>query len=117
MLAALVNQHIEINQCESDAQCVIVQTALEMSQKGYPKIVTQDVDILVLVIAHTLPDKPVLLMKPLIGKVKKEVFSSSALQQLHQILREFILLVHGFGGCVSTSGIYRKGEKQLLKNF
>ena len=77
------NQHIEINQCEGDANVVIVQTALGMSQKGYPIIVTQDVDILLLMIAHALPDKPVLLMKLLIGKVKKKVFSSSTLQQQH----------------------------------
>ena len=118
LASALENQHIEINQWEGDADVVIVQTALEMSQKGYPTIVTQDVDILVLMIAHALPDKPFLLMKPLIEKVKKKVFSSSALQQQHQNLSEFILLVHGFSGCVSTSAIYGKGKKQLLKkNF
>ena len=38
VLAALENQHIKINQCEGDV--VIVQTALEMSQKGYPNTVT-----------------------------------------------------------------------------
>ena len=109
------NKHIEINLCEGDADIVIVQTALKMSQKGYPIIVTQDVDILVLMIAHALPDKFVLLMEPPIGKVKK-VFSSSVFQQ-HQNLREFILLVHGFSGCDSTSTIYGKGKKQLLKIF
>ena len=80
LAAALENQHIEIKQCEDDADVVIVQTALEMFQKGYPTIVTQDVAILVLMIAHALPDKPVLLMKPSIRKVKKKIFSSSALQ-------------------------------------
>ena len=68
-------------------------------------------------IAHALPDKPILLIKPPIGKVKKKVFSSLALQQQHQNLREFTLLVHGFSGFDSTSAIYRKGKKQLLKIF
>ena len=46
MLAvALENQHFEIKLREGDAD-VIVQTALEKSQKGTPTIVTQDVDIL-----------------------------------------------------------------------
>ena len=88
MLAAVLeNQHIEIKQREGDADVTIVQIPLEISQKGYPTIVTQGVDILVLMIAHVLPDKPVLLMKPLIGKVKKKVFSSLTLQQQHQYLR------------------------------
>ena len=84
LAAALENQHIEIKQGEGDADVIIVQTRLEKSEKGYPTIVTQDVDILELMIAHALPDKPVLLMKPLIEKVKKKVFPSSALQQQHQ---------------------------------
>ena len=85
MLAAeFENQHIEIKQCESDTDAVIVQTVLQKSQKGYPTIVTQDVDILVLMIAYALPEKFVLLMKPPIVKMKKKVFSSSALQQQHQ---------------------------------
>ena len=79
MAAALENQHIEIKQCEGDA--VIMQTALEMSQKGYPTIVTKDVDILVLMIAHALQDKPTLLMKPPIRIVIKKIFYSSAFQQ------------------------------------
>ena len=91
LAAALENQHIEIKQYESDADVVTVQTALKKSQKYYPTIVTQDVNILVLMIAHALPDKPFLLMKPLTEKVKKKVFSSSALQQWHQNLSEFIL--------------------------
>lgn len=115
--ASLENQHIETKQCEGDADVEIVQTALEESQKGLLTIVTQDVDILVLMVAHALPDKPVLLMKPPIGKVKRKVFSSLALQQQHQDLKEFILLVHGFSGCDSTSAIYGKGKKQLLKIF
>ena len=78
LAAALENQHIEIKQCEGDA--VIMQTALEMSQKGYPTIVTKDVDILVLMIGHALTDKLVLLMKPPTGKVKKKIFSFSAFQ-------------------------------------
>ena len=52
-----------------------MQTALEKSQNGYPTNVTQDVDALVLMFAHVLPDKPVLLMKSTIGKMKKKVFS------------------------------------------
>ena len=68
-----------------------MQTALEKSQKGYPTIVTQTVDILVLTIADALPDKPALLMKPPNGKVKKIVFSSSALQQQqHQNLKGWL---------------------------
>ena len=117
LAAALENQHIEINQCEGDTDVVTVQTVLEMSQKGYPTIVTQDVDILVLMIAHALPDKPVLLMKPPIVKVKKKIFLSSALQQQHQNFRKFILLVHGFSECDFTNAVYGKGEKQLLKTF
>ena len=48
LAAALKNQHIEIKQREDDADVVTVQTALKKSQKGYPAVVTQDVDILVL---------------------------------------------------------------------
>ena len=56
-------------------------------------------------------------MKSPIGKVKKEIFLFSALQQQHQNFREFILFVHGFSGCDSTSTIYGKEKKQLMKIF
>ena len=72
LTAALENQHIEIKQGEGDADVVIVQTALEKSQKDYLTIVIQVFDILMLMIAHALSDKPVLLMKPLIRKVRKK---------------------------------------------
>ena len=45
LAAALENQHIEVKQREFDADIVIVQTALEKSEKGYPTILTQDIDI------------------------------------------------------------------------
>ena len=48
---ALENQHIKIQQHECSADAVTVQTALEKFKKGYPTIVTHDVDILVLMIA------------------------------------------------------------------
>ena len=70
-----------------------------------------------LMIAHALPDKPVLLMKPPIGKVKEKIFPFLALQQPHQNLREFIPLVNGFSGCGFTNAIYSKRKKQLLKIF
>ena len=44
LAAALENQHIEIKQCEGDADVVIVHTAMEKSQKDYQIIVTQDVN-------------------------------------------------------------------------
>ena len=117
LAAALENQYVKIKQSEGDGDVVIVQTALAKSEKGYPTIVTQDVENLVLMIAHALPDKPVLLMKPPIGKMKKKVFSSSALQQQHKNLSEFILLVQGFCGCVSTSAISEKERNSFWKIF
>ena len=110
LTASLENQHVDIKECESKADVVIMQTALEKSQKGYPTNVTQDVDILLLMISHAVPDKPVLLMKPLIGKLKQKVFSTSSLQQQHQNLREFSLLVHGFSGSVSLVPFSEKGR-------
>ena len=46
LAAALKNQHIEIKQCKSDADVVIIKTSLEKSQKSNPTIVIQDVDVL-----------------------------------------------------------------------
>ena len=77
-----------------------------MSQKDYPTIVTQDIDILVLMIVHALPENPVHLMKPPILIVKKKIIASLAFHQQHQNLREFIVFVHGFSRCDSISDIY-----------
>ena len=65
LAAALKNQLIEIKQCDVDV--VIVQTVFDLSQRGYSIIVTHDIDVLVLMIAH-LPDELVFLIKPPIGK-------------------------------------------------
>lgn len=113
--AVLRNEGVEVKQCVGDADVEIVQTAVEISEKFSTTIVTQDVDVLVLMIAYALPDKPILLLKPPIGRVKRKVFSSLTLQQEHVNVKEYILLVHSFSGCDSTSAIYGKGKKQLLK--
>ena len=40
LAAALENQHNEIKQRECEADSVILQNTLEISQKGYPTFVT-----------------------------------------------------------------------------
>ena len=115
LAAALENQHIEINLCEGDADVVIVQTALKMSQNGYRTIVTQGYFS---VNDHScFARQTCSSIEATNGKSEKEDIFIHSFAAAAPKLREFILLVHGFSGYDSTSAIYVKGKKQLLKTF
>lgn len=61
--------------------------------------------------ARASPQRPIFLLKPKIGQVRRKVFSPFSLQQQHRNVKDYILTVHGFNGCDTTSAIYGKGKK------
>ena len=103
---------IEVRQSTGDADRLIVQTALE---KSCSAIVTHDTDILALLTALVPVDQETLLIKPKIGRTSERVFSSVSLQHQHQDVKKYIVLADSFSGCVTTSAIYGKGKKHVLK--
>lgn len=60
-------------------------------------------------------NKVVYLLKPKIGRTNQRLFSSTSLQQQYSNIHNYILLCHSFSGCDSTSAIFGKGKKHLLK--
>lgn len=56
---------------------VIVQTAVDASQNLLPIIVTQNVDVLVILAASKAPEKPLVFLKPKIGRVKWKLYPST----------------------------------------
>lgn len=92
-----------------DADVDIVQRAQQVPKSV---VVGEDIDLLVLMVALTPPEKEVLFLKP--GKstgAQKDVFySSQELQGQLQYTPQIVLVAHAFTGCDSTSGIYNKGK-------
>lgn len=116
MLSSVLRKNnVVVKQSSGDADLLIVQTAVEKSQQLLPTIVTQDIDVLVILTALATPGKPVLFLKPKIGRAKRKVYSSTILQGQHSGIKTYILLAHAFSGCDTTSAIHGKGKKQLMK--
>jgi hypothetical protein len=108
----LCDAQIEVKQSTGDADRLIVISALERSNSA---IITQDTDILVLLTALAPAEQEYLLVKPKLGRTPQKVFSSNYLQQQHHDVKSYILFVHAFSGCDTTSAVYGKGKKQILK--
>lgn len=79
-----------------------------------PTFVIQDIDKVSLT-ALAAPEKPILFLKLKLGRVNRKVYSSSSLQGQHSGMETFILFVHAFRGCDTTSAIHGKGKKLLMK--
>ncbi|KAJ8933618.1 hypothetical protein NQ314_013908 [Rhamnusium bicolor] len=116
LIIALTSHGVQTEQASSDADTLIVRTALMKSFTcDKVAIVGEDVDLLVLLMAVTPAEQNILLVKPSHGKVARKVYSSQQLQTLG--MKDSILLVHAFSGCDTTSAAYRKGKLSCFKLF
>lgn len=116
LITALTSHGVETEQASSDADTLIVRTAIMKSFTcDKVAIVGEDVDLIVLLMALTPTEQNILFVKPSRGKVARKVYSSQQLQTLG--MKDSILLVHAFSGCDTTSAAYRKGKLSCFKLF
>lgn len=81
----------------ADVLILIVQTAVEKSRKLTSTIVlTQDIDVLVILTALAKPENPALLLKSKMGSAQRKVFFTTALKK-STLWNE---ILHSLGTCI-----------------
>ncbi|GBL93085.1 hypothetical protein AVEN_216444-1 [Araneus ventricosus] len=99
----------------------IVKTAIETYEKIKKEVVviSQDVDLLVLLTALTPDFMDILMLKEGKGKIKDRFHSSKDLQNSNLVIgcKTFILFLHAIISCGTTSGFYGKIKLQAVQLF
>lgn len=112
----LADNNIFTCQAESDADKLIVDTAISLESKNVV-VVSEDIDVLVVLTALAPTDRKIYFLKPSRGKVNQQIFSSKSLEKSLPACKEHILFLHAFTGCDTTSAFYNKGKIKFAKNF
>lgn len=114
LTAKMTAQEIEVRQADADADTTIVQCALEKAKSGQPTaVIGEDVDPLVLLVALAPKEQEIKFFKPGKGNEQGRIYSTTELEQLQ--FAGSILFIHAFGGCDTTSAIFRKGKLTIAK--
>lgn len=101
-------------QADEDADILIVNTAIDLSKKiNTPvSVVGNDVDLLVLLVGLTPTSENVYFYKVTASKrFGNMLYCTSENNQLKNV----ILFAHAFAGCDTTSAIFSKGKKSIIK--
>lgn len=111
----LQKNNIIVKQAEDDADLLIVQTALGISCQS-SCIVSEVTDVLVLAIALTPINKTLYFLK--LGKQGQDnnMYSSNSFNN-YPFCKKYILFLHAFTGCDTTSCFLNHGKKSVFKHF
>lgn len=117
MLADRCLKHnIKVRLAVSDADSLIVSTALEEAKKGETVVVVgKDTDLLVLLTSFASVTDKVMFLRPAGSKKKESLFNISRQQTALGDIGEILLFVHAVTGCDTTSAIFKKGKLNALK--
>jgi len=106
------NEGHAIRNSESDADTLIVATALEYAKNENVTVVADDTDILVLLLYHwRINLKEMSLLSEGDKRKKTIAWNIRQLCEHHgPNVSQQILFIHAWGGCDTTSATYRKGQ-------
>lgn len=119
-LISLLKVHLEssgfhVIQATSDADTLLVATAMHIAISGISVLVGQDTDLLVLLVA--LVTNNVFMLIPGTSKRADRVFNVRKLQEGLGDMAQHLLFLHAFTGCDTTSAIFNKGKKAAFKTL
>lgn len=113
-LISLLSTHLQkfavhVIQAEADADTLLVLNAVSKGKLGKTSIlVGEDTDLLVLLVAHS--EGNTYMLVPSKGKRIRKVFNITLLQEALGSMKEYILFIHAFTGCDTTSSLRGKGK-------
>ncbi|KAL4131496.1 hypothetical protein QTP88_008799 [Uroleucon formosanum] len=110
----LLEKGIHTLKAIDDADILIVKTAVEQSTHDSVAVVIEDVDLAVLLIASTPPTRDIIMLKPGRGEAKTMALS---IQEMQNRGVEYILFLHSFTGCDTTSATFRRSKVGFLKLY
>ena len=103
-------------ECEEDADTQIVRCALELATTGVQvNVVADDTDVALLLLYHwneTMADITIT------SERTKATFGiKSSINSHSSLLKQYLLVLHSWTGCDTTSAIHMKGKTSLLKKI
>lgn len=105
---------IKVKQADEDADLLIVNTAIDLKihSRNFVEVVGNDIDLLVLLIGLT-PAKNTIFFYKLTSSKKSsnKLYSTSD----NKNFKDFMLFADAFAGCDTTSALFGKGEKRIIK--
>lgn len=105
-----------VKQAVSDADVLIVNSAIELSRENKNVIlIGEDTDLLVLLTALSDPKRSITFRKPGKGLKPDTDYISNHVQNALGDLRDYVLFLHAVTGCDTTSAPYRQGKKKAFK--
>lgn len=117
LIKELNNANITTKQAIGDADVLIIETAIEKSEKNTAVVVGEDIDLLVILIGPTQSNHREIFFKKIgKGNVETRLYSSNSFNK-YSHCKEHILFLHAFTGCDTTSAFYKKGKLQIIKMF
>lgn len=103
----------ETEQDFEDADRLIVQTALQQTANyDSVTIIGEDIDLLVLLVAMGNSEEKVYFKKPSHGNTPEKIYSTNSFK--HKDLQSYLLFLHAFTGCDTTSAPYLQGKLKLI---
>lgn len=109
--------NILVKQADNGADVLIIETAIEQSNRANTTIVVgEDVDLLILVTVRTPIDKIIYFLKPGKAQVQTKIYSSESLSTFPQC-QSHVLLLRAITGCDTTSALFKRGKKAVFKMF
>ena len=111
----LMNAGKDFQQARSDADSMIISSALNVSDK-LAVVVGTDTDLLVALIARAPKDSQLHMLRP--SSNNTTVFDIKSLQSAVGECKDSLLFLHAVTGCDTTSALYNQGKKKaytLLK--
>ncbi|GBP26029.1 hypothetical protein EVAR_20043_1 [Eumeta japonica] len=106
-----------VDQAESDADALIVRTALAASPLfNTVTIVAEDIDILILLTVLGRKQANVFFFKPSKGRTAEQLYSASGFMY-GDVIANNLLFLHAFSGCDTTSAPYNIGKMKFVKTL
>ena len=108
----LMTAGIDVQQARSDADSMIISSALNVSDKP-TVVVGTDTDLLVALIARAPKDSQLYMLRP--SSNNTTVFDIKNLQSAVGECKDSLLFLHAVTGCDTTSALYNQGKKKTYK--
>ena len=103
-----------VHQSTGDADSLIVSTALNISHDK-KVVVGTDVDLLILLVQLGQLHTKLFFFKMGSGKEDSKVYQIATITSNLGQLCSYMLLLHAFSGCDTTSAAYRQGKKKTFR--
>lgn len=118
LIEQLQAANIATKQAKDDADVLIIETAMEVSEKERTAIIIgEDIDLLVLLIGRTQSHHRQIFLKKIgKGTTSTLIYSSKSLDK-YRLCKEHILFLHALTGCDTTSALFNKGKLKVMTMF